>query len=325
MPVVGDDDVLVRITNCGVCGSDVWFYREGEPEWPHIYPFSPGHESAGEVVEVGSAVTSLHVGARVAIEPGIPCRTCEWCVTGKYNLCQNMVFLSAPPYHGAMRRYVAHPASLCFKLPESVATVEGALMEPLAVGLNATVNSGIRIGQSAVILGSGCIGLMTLLSLKAMGVDNVTLVDLFEVRLQKARDFGAAHVINAAETDPVQAVLDLTGGAGADYVFEAAGNAKTLVQTTAMTKRGGTTFLIGSIHGDTPFNFQKMADKEITIQTTFRYRHIYPTAIAAVAAGKIDVSSVVSRTFELERAPDAFEASINEKQSMVKAMIHVAE
>jgi L-iditol 2-dehydrogenase len=244
---------------------------------------------------------------------------------GKYNLCDKMVFLSAPPYQGAMRKYIAHPAAFCFKLPDGMPTVEGALMEPLAVGLNATVNSGIRVGQSAVILGSGCIGLMTLLSLKAMGVDNVTLVDLFDIRLNKARELGAAHVVNAGVTDAVQAVLDLTGGVGADFVFEAAGNAQTLVQSTPMTKRGGTIFLIGSVHGDTPFNFQKMADKEITIQTTFRYRHIYPAAIEAAASGTFAVQTIVSRYFDFERANDAFEAAIDEKANMVKAVVKVAD
>lgn len=322
-PQCGDEDVVLRVVYCGVCGSDVHFYEHGEPEFPDVYPFVPGHECACEVVEVGRNVTSLEVGDRVAVEPGITCGKCEWCKAGKYNLCPKVKFLSAPTYHGALRNYLAHPADVCFKLPDNMSTLEGALVEPLSVALNATTKSGITIGQKAVILGSGCIGLVTLLALNAMGVADVTVVDQFDIRLDKARELGAAHVVNASRSDPVEAVRDLTGGTGPDFVFEAAGNQKTAAQSLLLAKRGGTIVIIGNVVGQTPFNFQLFVNKELQVQSSFRYRNVYPVAIDAVSTGKIDVGRIVSKVYDFEHAQQAFEDSISNKESMVKAVIQV--
>lgn len=320
----GPGEVGIKMVYCGVCGSDVHFYQHGEPEFPDVYPFILGHEAAGEVVEVGSGVTSLSVGDRVSIEVGIPCRTCEWCTAGKYNLCPSMVFLSAPRNHGVMQQYITHPADLCYKLPGHVSTLAGALIEPLAVGLNAVVNSGAHVGQSATILGSGCIGLVTLLSLRAAGIEDVTVVDVFANRLAKAAELGAARTVNAAETDPVEAVRELHGGTGPDFVFEAAGNQVTAGQTIKMAKRGGTIAIIGNVVGQTPMDLQLMTNKELRLLTTFRYRNIYPTAIASVASGKIDISRIVSHEYPFADAEKAFEDSITQKNTMVKAVISIA-
>ena len=323
-PVAGPGQVLIKMTYCGVCGSDVHFYQHGEPEFPDVYPFILGHEASGEVVATGSGVTTLEAGDRVAIEVGIPCRTCEWCSGGKYNLCPSIVFLSAPRAHGVMQRYIAHPAELCYKLPDHVSTRDGALIEPLAVGLNAVVNAGVHVGQSAAILGSGCIGLVTLLSLRAAGVEDITMVDVFGNRLAKAAELGAARVVNASETDAVQAVKELHGGTGPDFVFEAAGNPVTAGQTIKMAKRGGTIAIIGNVVGQTPMDLQLMTNKELRLLTSFRYRNIYPTAIAGVASGKIDISTIVSREYPFADAEQAFEDSIAHKDTMVKAVISIA-
>lgn len=321
MPAVRDHEVLIRMKYCGVCGSDVHFYEHGEPEFPDVYPFILGHEGAGEVVEVGAAVTTLAPGDRVAIEPGIPCRTCEWCAGGRYNLCPNVVFPSAPRAHGILREYVAHPAEMCFKLPDSMSFEEGALIEPLAVAMTAAREAGARIGQSAAILGGGCIGLVTLLALRAMGLDRITVVDLHDIRLDKARELGASAVVNARETDPIAEVVRLHGGTGPDLVFETAGSTVTARQTIRMVKRGGTVMIVGNVTGETPLDLQLMTNKEITLRTNFRYSNIYPAAIDAVASGRIDVGSIISRAYPLREAPRAFEDCINEKATMVKAII----
>ena len=322
-PVCGDDDVVVRVVYCGVCGSDVHFYQHGEPEFPDVYPFVPGHECAGEVVEVGRNVTSLKAGDRVAVEPGITCGKCEWCKGGKYNLCPRVRFLSAPTYHGVLRNYFAHPAELCYRLPQGISTLEGAMIEPLSVAFNAATQSGITIGQKAVILGSGCIGLVTLLTLNAMGVGDVTVVDQFDIRLDKARQLGARHVINASRSDAVATVLDITDGKGADVVFEAAGNQKTAAQTLLLAKRGGTIVIIGNIVGQTPFNFQMFVNKELNLRSSFRYRNVFPPAIEAVATGKVDISQIVSKVYDFEQSQMAFEDSISDKEGMVKAVVQV--
>lgn len=321
MPAPRDHEVLIKMKFCGVCGSDVHFYEHGEPEFPDVYPFILGHEGAGEVVATGAAVTDLKPGDRVAIEPGIPCRTCEWCVTGRYNLCPNVVFPSAPRAHGILREYVAHPAEMCFKLPDSMSFEEGALIEPLAVAMTAAREAGARIGQSAAILGSGCIGLVTLLALRAMGLSKITVVDLFDIRLAKAEELGAWATVNARETDPIAEVTRLHDGKGPDLVFETAGSTVAAAQTIKMVKRGGTVMIVGNVTGETKLDLQLMTNKEVTMKTNFRYSNIYPTTIDAVASGRIDVKSIISRNYRLEDAPRAFEDCINEKATMVKAVI----
>ena len=325
MPSPAADDVLLRVLYCGVCGSDVHFYSHGEPEFPDVYPFIIGHEFSGEVVEVGADVTTLKVGDRVSIEPGIPCRVCKWCATGKYNLCPNVRFLSYPYSLGGMRNYVAHPAALCHLLPENVSDLEGALIEPLAVGMYAVQTSGATVGNSVAILGSGCIGLVTLLSLRAAGVRDITVIDLHEIRLRKALELGAARVVNAQEVDPVQTVSSLNDGYGPEFVFETAGNRVTASQTVDMVQRGGTIMMVGNVVGQTPFNFQRFTNKELQLRSIFRYRNIFPTAIAAVASGQIDITNIVSSVFPFEEAQQAFEDSISQQQTMVKAVIKIAQ
>jgi len=325
MPKCGSNEVIIKMEYCGVCGSDVHNYQHGEPNFPDMYPFILGHECAGTITQTGESVTNLKPGDKVAVEPGITCGKCEWCKSGKYNLCPSVKFLSAPMYQGALRSYIAHPADLCFKLPDHVSTMEGALIEPLAVGLNAAVKSGIRVGETAVVLGAGCIGLVTLLSLKAMGISDVTVVDLHTIRLKKAKELGATRVINASEVNVIEEIKKLTSGRGMDFVFETAGSKVTASQTVYLAKRGGTVMMIGNVVGETPLNFQLMVDKEVRIESTFRYRNIYPVAIALLSSGGIDIKSIITKVYNFEDVQEAFEDCINNAQSIVKAVIKIAE
>jgi L-iditol 2-dehydrogenase len=324
MPSLGRDDVLVEMGYCGICGSDLHFYSLGEPDFPDVYPFTPGHELAGEIVEIGANVTTLKIGDRVSLEPGIPCRKCEWCKVGRYNLCANVKFLSYPRTHGGLRKYVAHPADLCFKLPDNISTLEGALIEPLAVGLHATARSGISIGKKAAIIGVGSIGLITLLCLKAVGISEIVAIDIFDNRLEKAKELGATHIVNGSKEDIVKVARELFGGNGPDYVFETAGNIKTASQTIYLVKRGGTVVIVGNVVGQTPINFQRCVDKELTIKTTFRYCNVFPVAVEAIASGRVNVKQIVSSEFAFSDSMRAFETSLNEKQSMIKGVIKIA-
>lgn len=207
--------MLVKLEYIGICGSDLHYYATGgigdcrvEP------PFVLGHEAGGTVVETGAGVTGLKAGDRVALEPGKTCGHCEFCRTGRYNLCPDVVFFATPPVDGVFQEYVAHEAGLCFKLPDNVSTMEGALIEPLAVGFHAANLGEAHIGQTAVVTGSGCIGLVSLLAMKAMGVSRVYVVDVIEARLRKALECGADGVINGRTADVVQEVMRLTGGRG---------------------------------------------------------------------------------------------------------------
>lgn len=325
IPKAKDDEVLVKLEYVGICGSDLHYYETGaignyvvEP------PFVLGHEPGGTVVEVGKNVKHLKVGDRVALEPGKTCGHCEFCKTGRYNLCPDVVFFATPPVDGVFQEYVAHEADLCFKLPDNVSTLEGALIEPLAVGFHAAIQGDAHLGQKAVVMGSGCIGLVSMMALRARGVSEVYVVDLMEKRLEKALELGATGVINGAKEDVVERVKELTGGAGADLVIETAGTEITTRQAIHMAKKGSNIVLVGySKSGEMTLPMSLVLDKELTFKTVFRYRHIYPMAIDAVASGKVNLKGIVTDVFELDEAQKAMDYSVNNKADVVKAVIRI--
>lgn len=326
IPKPKDNEVLVKLEYVGICGSDLHYYETGAiGDYVVEPPFVLGHEPGGTVVEVGKDVKHLKAGDRVALEPGKTCGHCEFCKTGKYNLCPDVVFFATPPVDGVFQEYVAHEADLCFKLPDNVSTMEGALIEPLAVGFHAAMQGGARAGQTAVVMGSGCIGLVTMMALKAMGVSKVYVVDIMEKRLRKALELGADGVIDASRTDVVAEIRKLTGGKGCDLAVETAGTQTTTVQAIHMTKKGATIVLVGySKSGEMTLPMSLALDKELTFRTIFRYRHIYPMAIEAVAAGRVNLKGIVTDVFELDAIQKAMDFSVNHKADIVKAVIHIA-
>ena len=213
---------------------------------------------------------------------------------------------------------------MCFKLPDNVSTKEGALIEPLSVGFHAANQGNVQVGDTVVILGGGCIGLVTLLSCKAHGAGKIILADIVDARLEKAKELGATHVINSKEVDVKEEIARLTEGRGVDIVFETAGSPVTIAQTPFLVCKGGTIVLVGiSAQEEINYNFAQIMDKEATIKSVFRYRNIYPKAIAAVASGAIDVNNIVTHEFDLEHIQEAFEEAVNNKTDLVKAVIKI--
>ena len=325
IPQPKDDEVLVKLEYVGICGSDLHYYESGAiGDYVVKPPFVLGHEPGGTVVEVGKNVTHLKVGDRVALEPGKTCGHCEFCRTGRYNLCPDVVFFATPPVDGVFQEYVAHEAGLCFKLPDNVSTMEGALIEPLAVGFHAARQGGAQAGQTAVVTGAGCIGLVSMMALKAMGVSKVYSVDVMDKRLDKALELGADGVINGSKEDAVKKVLELTGGMGCDLVIETAGTEITTRQAVQMTKKGATIVLVGySKTGEIKMPISLALDKELTFKTVFRYRHIYPMAIDAVASGKVNLKGIVTNEFALDDIQEAMDQSVNNKADIVKAVVKI--
>lgn len=327
IPKPKDNEVLVKLEYVGICGSDLHYYETGAiGDYVVEPPFVLGHEPGGTVIEVGKDVKHLKVGDRVALEPGKTCGHCEFCRTGRYNLCPDVVFFATPPVDGVFQEYVAHEADLCFKLPDNVSTLEGALIEPLAVGFHAAIQGDAHLGQKAVVMGSGCIGLVSMMALKARGVSEVYVVDIMEKRLEKALELGATGVINGAKEDVVARVKELTGGAGTDLVIETAGTEITARQAIHMAKKGSTIVLVGySKSGEMTLPTSLILDKELTLKSIFRYRHIYPMAIDAVAAGKVNLKGIVTDIFSLDEAQKAMDYSVNNKADIVKAVIRIGE
>lgn len=325
IPTPKDDEVLVKLEYVGICGSDLHYYETGAiGDFVVEPPFVLGHEPGGTVVEVGKDVHHLKVGDRVALEPGKTCGKCEYCRTGRYNLCPDVVFFATPPVDGVFQEYVAHEADLCFKLPDNVSTLEGALIEPLAVGFHAARQGNAQAGQTAVVTGTGCIGLMSLMALKAMGVNRVIAVDIMDKRLEKAAELGADFTINSAKEDVIKRVMELTNGAGCDLVIETSGSEICTVQAIHMTKMGATIVLVGyNKSGERTLPLSIALNKELTFKTVFRYRHIYPMAIEAVAAGKVNLKGVVTNIYDLDDVQRAMDESVADKANIVKAAIRI--
>jgi L-iditol 2-dehydrogenase len=322
MPVIRPGTVIVKTDYVGICGSDAHFFEHGRiGEYAVKFPYILGHECAGTVVEVASDVSSLKVGDRVALEPGIPCGKCTQCLSGKYNLCSDVVFFATPPYNGTNQNYVMHPAEWAFKLPNNVSTLEGALIEPLAVGLHAVRQGGVSLGDVVLIFGAGCIGLVTLLSARAAGATMVIVVDVLKMRLEKAKESGAV-TINATEQDVVSTVASITGGRGVDVAIDAAGAQQTITTAPFLMRRGGTMVMVGQAV-DTVDKFPKNAIlvRELNIKSVFRYRNIYPIAINAIASGFINIKTIVSHTYPFEKIQEAYNYVIEDKQSIVKGVI----
>lgn len=326
IPKPKDDEVLVKLEYVGICGSDLHYYETGAiGDYIVEPPFVLGHEPGGVVVEVGKNVSHLKVGDRVALEPGKTCGHCEFCKEGKYNLCPDVVFFATPPVDGVFQEYVAHEADLCFKLPENVSTLEGALIEPLAVGFHAAIQGDAHLGQKAVVMGAGCIGLVSMMALKARGVSEVIVVDIMDKRLEKAMELGATAVINGAKEDVEEKVKALTGGKGADLVIETAGTEITTRQAIHIAKKGSNIVLVGySKSGEMTLPMSLVLDKELTFKTVFRYRHIYPMAIEAVAAGKVNLKGIVTNVFSLDEAQEAMDYSVHNKADIVKSVIKIS-
>ena len=264
----------------------------------------------------------MKVGDRVALEPGKTCGHCEFCKTGRYNLCPDVIFFATPPVDGVFQEYVAHEADLCFKLPDNVSTLEGALIEPLAVGFHAANQGNAHAGQTAVVMGAGCIGLVSMMALKAEGVSKVYVVDIMQKRLEKAMELGADGVINGKDEDAVEAVMKLTNGAGCDLAIETAGTEFTTRQCIHMTKKGSNIVLVGySKTGEMNLPMSLVLDKELTFKTVFRYRNIYPMAIEAVASGKVNLKGIVTDIFDFDDIQKAMDKSVEDKANIVKAVI----
>ena len=330
IPQPKNNEVLVRLEYVGVCGSDLHYFEHGRiGNFIVKPPFVLGHEASGVVVEVGSGVTHLKKGDRVALEPGKTCGHCEFCRSGRYNLCPDVIFFATPPVDGVFQEYAAHEAALCFKLPEKMNAMEGALIEPLAVGFHAALTGEAKIGQTALVTGSGCIGLVSMMALKALGLSRVYVSDIVNKRLQKAKALGADETINGAETDVLKTALELArarnNATGLDMAIETSGTEAAAKEGIGVLKKGGTLVLVGySKDGMMNLPVGQALDKELTLKTIFRYRHIYPLAIDAVDRGLVDIKNIVTNVYEFKDIQKAMDESIHNKAEIVKSVVKIS-
>ncbi len=318
-------DALVRVAAVGICGSDCHFYQRGRiGRFVVKDPLILGHECSGIIVEVGDQVDHLKLGDAVAIEPGYCCRECRRCREGRYNICQREVTFMATPglADGAFREYLTWPADFLFKLPQGVSLEDGAMVEPLAVGVHACRRGGIAPGQSAAVLGAGPIGLLAAQAAAAYGAFPVIVTDVVKPRLEWARKLGMVAV-DAEAGDSVAAIREHTGG-GADVVIETAGTAGTVRQAMAAVRTGGVVVLVGNLPDDeVMLPVMDMILREYDIRTVFRYANCYPPALSLIAAGRIQLGPLRTHEFPLEKAEAAILTSIRDKAGSLKVMVKV--
>ncbi|KAJ6782958.1 hypothetical protein PWT90_09787 [Aphanocladium album] len=325
-PTIEDPhNVLVAVNYTGICGSDVHYYVHGAiGHFVVKEPMVLGHESSGTVVEVGSAVTDLKPGDRVALEPGYGCRRCKHCRAGKYNLCDKMIFAATPPHHGTLTGLWAAPSDFCYKLPEKVSLQEGAMIEPLAVAVHIVKQGEVKPGNSVVVMGAGPVGLLCSAVAKAYGASKVVSVDIVQSKLDLAKTFSSTHTymsqrISAEENAAaLKKAADL--GDGADVVIDASG-AEPSIQTSIHTVRMGGTYVQGGMgKADITFPIMAMCLKEVTAKGSFRYGPgDYELAIDLVASGKVDVKKLVSEVVKFDQAEEAFK-KVKEGQ-VIKVLI----
>uniref|UniRef100_A0A3P9J9I1 Sorbitol dehydrogenase n=1 Tax=Oryzias latipes TaxID=8090 RepID=A0A3P9J9I1_ORYLA len=313
VPEPGPNDVLLQMHSVGICGSDVHYWQHGRiGDFVLTKPMVLGHEAAGTVVRIGSQVKHLKVGDRVAIEPGVPREMDEFFKSGRYNLSPTIFFCATPPDDGNLCQYYTHSANFCYKLPDNVTFEEGALIEPLSVGIHACRRAGVTIGSSVLICGAGPIGLVCLLVAKAMGASQVVITDLFPDRLAKAKELGADFQVTVSKSDSPQQlakkVEDLLG-VQPQITIECTGAESCLQTAIYGTRSGGVVVLVGLGAEMATVPLINAAVREVDIRGVFRYCNTWPMAISMLASGKVNVKPLVTHRFPLEQAVQAFETT----------------
>jgi L-iditol 2-dehydrogenase len=316
VPEPGPGEVLVRVTSVGVCGSDTHYFEHGRiGRFVVDAPLVLGHEAAGEVAALGPGVTSPTVGQRVSVEPGVPDLTCPQCLAGRYNLCPGMRFFATPPVDGALAEYVVVHAAFAHPVPDVLGDDAAALLEPLSVGIWAARKGGVTAGSRVLVTGAGPIGLVCVQVARACGATDVVVSDVNPARLDLARELGATDVVDARTAD----LTDLPRPP--QVLLECSGSPRATGAAIRALDRAGRAVLVGMGGDELPLPLSVVQERELEVTGTFRYAGTWPTAIALVAAGRIDLDRLVTGTYGLDRAADALSAGRTDPRS-VKAVVH---
>jgi len=322
-PLPGPGEVLIRIAACGICGSDVHGYDGSSGR--RIPPLVMGHEAAGIVAEVGDGVRRFAVGDRVTFDSTVYCGECEYCRTGDVNLCDNrqVVGVSCGDYrrHGAFAEYVVVPERIVYRLPDELAFTEAAMLEAVSVALHAVRVAALSGGETALVIGAGMIGLLTLQAARARGCSRVFVADIDPSRLKLARDMGADEVMDASGQALIAEVHRLTGGKGVDVVLEAVGRNETIAGSIDSVRKGGTVVLIGNITPEVKLPLQKVVSRQIRLQGTAASSGEYPEAIELMRTGAIRVGPLITAVAPLEDGPRWFERLHRGEPNLMKVVL----
>jgi L-iditol 2-dehydrogenase len=322
-PVVGDDDILVRVRACGICGSDVAGHTGKTGR--RLPPLVMGHEAAGVVERTGGNVRGFRTGDRICFDSTVYCNQCPACKQGLFNRCiqRQVLGVSVPEFkrQGAFAEFVAVPHWICAKLPEKMSFVQAALLEPASIGTHAANRPPMAKSDTVVVIGAGTIGLFILQAAKLRGVKTTVACDLNEFRLGLAKQVGADVCLNPGQIDLKEEILKRTEGRGADVTLEAVGFAETFRQAISITRTGGTLVAVGNLQKETEFNLQELVSRELTFTGSYASAGEFRTCIDLIASGKMNVAPLVSEVLPLEQGPGAFKRLLDGKENLLKVIL----
>jgi L-iditol 2-dehydrogenase len=322
-PLVAPNEVLIRVHSCGICGSDVHGFDGSSGR--RIPPMIMGHEASGVIAEVGTDVEGFSNGDRVTFDSMISCLNCIFCRNGQANLCDNrrVLGVSCDEYwrNGAFAEYVNVPEHIVYNVPDDVSFNHAAMVEPVSVAVHAANITPITLGDTAVVIGAGMIGLLTVQAARAAGCARVISVDLADDRLELAKKLGANETINSGTTDAVAAVLELTGGRGADVVFEAVGATPTVKMAIESVRKGGVVTLIGNIASTIEFGLQSVVTREITVLGSCASSNDYPACLELLRTGAIRVDDMISAVVPLEQGAEMFDRLYAREAGLTKVIL----
>lgn len=336
-PEIRAESVKVKVDWCGICGTDLHEYLAGPifipPEGsPHpitgeTLPLTIGHEFAGEVVEVGDESAGVSTGDRVAIEPVFRCGECAACQRGFPNLCEKLGFYGLMGGGGGLSEFAVVPSYMLHRLPEGLTTEQGALAEPIAVGLRAVRQAGFREGQSAVVFGAGPIGAVTVQCLRASGAGQIMVAEVSDARKQKALDLGADVVIDPSEEVVVERVREMTDGEGADHSFDAAGVQETLQTALHATRRSGTVTIVSIWEGPVQINPNDIVLSELNVVGSIAYKpEDFADTITMLKDGGIKTEGIITERIPLSEVVEGgFDELVDHKDRHVKILVQSSE
>jgi L-iditol 2-dehydrogenase len=309
-PRPADREVIVEVAAVGICGSDVHYYEHGRiGNYIVEEPMIVGHESAGVIVDVGSDVDRSRIGQLVALEPGVPCRSCAQCLAGRYNLCPDIRFFATPPIDGSISRLVAFDAAFAHPAPEGITAEQAAMAEPVSVGVWAARKTSIVAGDRVLVTGAGPVGLYAAQVARCFGGDPVTVTDVSDFRLAKARELGLTT--NHAG-DPLAGTFDV--------LLECSGAQPALTSGLRAMAPAGRVALVGMGLDSVSIEVPMVQGRELTITGVFRYANTYPLALQLIASGAVNVTDVISHRFRLADTEQALTVARRDARAL-KAMV----
>ena len=319
---VSSHDVKIKMHTVGICGSDIHYYEHGKiGKWEVKSPMILGHEGSGTIIEIGDKVKNLKVGDRVCIEPQIVDKRSKEYKLGIYNYDQNVEFWATPPIHGCLIPEVIFPDDMVFKIPDNLSFAEGAMVEPLAVGMQGATKSKIKPGQIALVMGCGPIGLVTALAALAGGCSRVYIADILSEKLKVCENYPDIIPVDLKKTDLSKKILEETNNWGVDKFFECSGAVKAYESIYQCCSPGATVILIGNNAVPVPMDWAILFSKGLEFQTVHRYSHQYENAIRLLDSKKINVKPLITKTFKFKESIEAFERAAQHRPNDIKLQI----